>query len=158
MAIKNSAIIASNIRKLRGLRGLTQKQLAEKLGLKLQNISRWERGVKPAARNLAKLASALKVDVSELTAPPPVQDRQDIIGVQTITDIDTAEARQRSLLEETVAAALVKDPRLRLMDVHLEEIVQCMRFLTEEIGEVKEGIDHLNKLIEKSVKSQKRKS
>lgn len=152
MADNKSSIIASNIRKLRGLRGLTQKQLAEKAGVMSHYIGRWERGVKPTARYLAKLASALKVDVSELTAPPPVSDRREIIDVQTTTDIDTTEARQRHLLEETVEAALVKDPRLRLMDVHLEDIVQCMRSLTEEIGEVKKSIDHLNNLFEKSLK------
>ena len=156
MAIKNSAIIASNIRKLRGLRGLTQKQLAEKLGLKLQNISRWERGVKPTAMNLAKLASALKVDVSELTASPPVSDRREIIGAHTTTDIDNAEARQKRLLEETVAVALVKDPRLRLMDEHLEEIVGYIRSQADVMGEIKDKLSQLNSLLEQVIKSQQK--
>ena len=58
------------------------------MGVKYQHIGRWERGVKPTAMNLAKLASALKVDVSELTAPPPILDNREIIDVQTTTDID----------------------------------------------------------------------
>ena len=154
---RNISIIAANVKKLRGIRGLTQKQLAEKVGVTYQHIYRWERGVKPTARYLAKLSSALKVDVSELTASPSVLDNREIIDVQATTDIDTTEARQRPLLEETVAAALAKDPRLRLMDVHLEEIVQCMRSLAKEIGEIKKSIDHLNNLFEKSIKSQTKK-
>ncbi len=152
----NSSTIAANIRKLRGLRGLTQKQLAKKLGVKYQHIGRWERGVKPTARNLAKLASALKVDVSELTAPPPVSDRREIIGAQTTLDIDTAEARQRRLLEETIVAALVKDPRLRLMDEHLEEIVRYIRSQADVMGEIKDKLSQLNSLLEQVIKSQQK--
>ena len=156
MADNKSSIIASNIRKLRGLRGLTQKQLAEKAGVMSHYIGRWERGVKPTARYLAKLASALKVDVSEFTAPPPVSDRREIIGVQTTTDIDTAEARQRRLLEETVVAALVKDPRLRLMDEHLEEIVGYIRSQADVMGEIKDKLSQLNSLLEQVIKSQQK--
>lgn len=156
MAIRNSSITASNIRKLRGLRGLTQKQLAEKVGVQFQHICRWEGGVKPTARNLAKLASALKVDVSELTASPPVSDRREIIDAHTTTDIDIAEARQRRLLEETVVAALVKDPRLRLMDEHLEEIVGYIRSQADVMGEIKDKLSQLNSLLEQAIQSQQK--
>ena len=156
MADKKSSIIAVNIRKLRGLRGLTQKQLAEEAGVMSHYIGRWERGVKPTARNLTKLASALKVDVSEFTAPPPVQDRREIIGAQTPTDIDISQADQKRLLEETVAAILVKDPRLRLMDEHLEEIVGYIRSQADVMGEISNKLSQLNSLLEQVTKTLKR--
>ncbi len=157
MVKSDISIIASSIRKHRGLRGLTQKQLADKVGVRFQHIYRWERGVKPTARYLAKLASALDVDVSELTTPQPVPDRQEKISHQTVNVIDSTETRQKRLIAGALEAILASDPRLRLMDVHLEEIVQCMRSLTEEIGEVKKSIAHLNNLFEKSLKHKKMK-
>lgn len=47
--------------------GLTQAQLAEKLGVPFQSISQWERDTrKPKMETLAKIAEALGTSVSEL--------------------------------------------------------------------------------------------
>lgn len=59
--------LALNIRRLRGDRGISQEELADLAGLHrtyVGSIERSERNV--SIDNIAKLASALRVDISEL--------------------------------------------------------------------------------------------
>jgi len=57
------------IRELRTERGLTQQQLADRLGITDKAVSKWERGVcYPDITLLRTLADALEVTVSELLA------------------------------------------------------------------------------------------
>lgn len=57
----------NRIRTAREQAGLTQRQLADKLGMPFQNISQWERGVRnPKQATLEKLAEALGISASEL--------------------------------------------------------------------------------------------
>ena len=59
--------IAENIRKLRRQRDLTQEQLAEKLGVSFQTVSRWETEVVyPDIELLPQLAQLFDVTVDEL--------------------------------------------------------------------------------------------
>lgn len=52
--------------------GLTQAQLAEKIGCRRNDISRWETGFcRPAIDSLAALASALGVPMEQLITPKP---------------------------------------------------------------------------------------
>lgn len=55
------------VKEMRKKRGLTQKQLAELLGVKQSNISRWESGVYlPNAATLKKMADALNCRIDDL--------------------------------------------------------------------------------------------
>lgn len=59
--------IGQRIRKYRNERGLSQKQLAELIGVSNSRISNWEQGVnRPDADILAALCRALQVSPSEL--------------------------------------------------------------------------------------------
>lgn len=59
----------SPIARLRMERGLTQAQLAERVGVALQQISRWETGGRnPGAKSLVKLAAALGCRIEDLLA------------------------------------------------------------------------------------------
>ena len=54
------ALIAQSIQKQRRIQGLTQKQLAEKLGVSQAMVSQWENGEENfTAATLVKLSSAL---------------------------------------------------------------------------------------------------
>lgn len=58
-------VIAKNLIKLLKLNNLTQKQLAEKLDIKLQVVNRWVNGkALPTTKSLDKLASVFGVPVS----------------------------------------------------------------------------------------------
>ena len=57
----------SNVKYYRFLRGLTQKRLAQLVGTKQSNISRYERpSYKPGRSTLEKLANALQVEEADL--------------------------------------------------------------------------------------------
>lgn len=59
--------IGSRIRRYREERGLSQKQLAELIGVKNNRVSNWEQGLnRPDADILAALCRALQVSPSEL--------------------------------------------------------------------------------------------
>ena len=59
--------VSFNIKSLRGLKGLTQDDLAEKLHVTRQTISNWETGKsEPDFESLETLAGVFEVTVSEL--------------------------------------------------------------------------------------------
>jgi transcriptional regulator with XRE-family HTH domain len=61
--------VAENIGKRRRALGLTQAQLAERLGVDTETLSRFERGKhSPTLKNLARLAGLLQTTVSDLLA------------------------------------------------------------------------------------------
>ncbi len=60
-------MIKDNIRTARLAATLTQAALADKVGVKQKDISRWENGVRePSAMWIKKLAEALNVSADEL--------------------------------------------------------------------------------------------
>ena len=62
----------STIGRLRLEHGLTQRQLADKIGCQQKDVSRWEHGGRnPGAASLVKLAAALGCTIDELLAPAP---------------------------------------------------------------------------------------
>lgn len=63
----NINVLGKRIAEIRHQRGLTQKQLAEKVGVTAQAVSKWERGSNcPDIAIFDEVASALNVSVSEL--------------------------------------------------------------------------------------------
>jgi transcriptional regulator with XRE-family HTH domain len=66
---------AGRLRELRTAAGLTQEQLAERVGVKRDAVARWEAGVRePAWSNVVALAEALDTDCRaflEAPAEPP---------------------------------------------------------------------------------------
>ena len=62
----NNLFIGKNIRKIRMLRGMSQAQLADKIGVTWEMISRYERGLSSPHKKLNAIAGALGVSVSQL--------------------------------------------------------------------------------------------
>lgn len=59
--------IGERIREVRKSRGLTQKELGERLGLSYQSIAQWENDLrKPKSETILKIASALGVRYEDL--------------------------------------------------------------------------------------------
>ncbi len=59
--------LSENIRLMRESRGLSQSELAEKIGLQKQNVSAYERGVKvPTVEKLVAIADTLLCSTDKL--------------------------------------------------------------------------------------------
>lgn len=89
--------IGSRIRKYREERGLSQKQLAEMIGVKNNRVSNWEQGLnRPDADILAALCRALQVSPSELLDVRLVddelnaQERKVIMAYRAKTELQPA--------------------------------------------------------------------
>ena len=71
-------MLSENIRTLRTAKGMSQAELADKLHVVRQTVSKWEKGLSvPDAESLTRLAEALDTTVSALlgeTIPPPTAD------------------------------------------------------------------------------------
>lgn len=61
---------AERLKLVRKQKGLTQKELADLLGIPYQGISQYERGIRnPKYQTIEKLAKALECDISDLISP-----------------------------------------------------------------------------------------
>lgn len=64
-------ILGHNLRRYRKMSKLTQEEVAQRLGVSLQTVSRWERGAKvPTVEHLEALADLYGVDVADFFIPP----------------------------------------------------------------------------------------
>ena len=82
--------IGERIKQARKARRMSQKELAEKIGVQPANISQFERGSRnPKLENINKIASALGILTSELLGEP-----------RPTTPYDHTEARLNQLMEE----------------------------------------------------------
>lgn len=89
--------IGTRIRKYREDRGLSQKELAQKIGVSNSRISNWEQGInRPDADVIANICRALDVSASELLdvrlAPDDLndQERKVILAYRTKTELQQA--------------------------------------------------------------------
>ena len=70
--------LGTNIKQLREERGLTQEQVADKIGITFQAVSSWERDeYKPDTEKLIKLAELFDVSVSAL-----VEEKQSVFATK----------------------------------------------------------------------------
>lgn len=63
-------IIAKNARRIRLEKGLTQAQVASRLGVDRAHVSSLEQGLRnPTATTLWEIANALEIEISDLVSP-----------------------------------------------------------------------------------------
>lgn len=76
-------MIGENIKRLRTTNGLTQKDLAEKLFVTAQAVSRWENGeVEPSATTLYEMSKIFNVSIDEIFgngAPAPIVEKEIVV-------------------------------------------------------------------------------
>jgi len=75
-ALEGEFALAAALIRARADAGLTQEQLAERMGTKQEVVARWEGGkVIPSTRTLARLAKATGTTLCISFAPPPHASR-----------------------------------------------------------------------------------
>lgn len=90
--------VAENIKERRRALGLTQAQLAERLGVDTETLSRFERGKhSPTLKNLARLAGLLQTTVSDLLAEEGQQPSDDAVIITAWLGVLSADDRAFAL-------------------------------------------------------------
>ena len=101
-----------HLAELREAVGLTQQQLAEKLGVPQSNITFWERSEKPPRGEvLPKLAAALNVSADQLLGlTPPKPKKQAAKGrlQQVFEEASKLPRRQQQKIAEVVEALIAQ--------------------------------------------------
>lgn len=105
----DSKIIGEFIKEQRALKNLTQKQLAEKLGVTDKAISRWETGKGvPDVSLLIPLSNALEVSVHEILLGEKIEEEKKIKKYEeTIVNTLTTNKKQISSLHKIIYALFV---------------------------------------------------
>ena len=105
-------MLNENIQNLRKQKGMTQEELAIRLHVVRQTVSKWEKGIStPDAQMLQRIAQELETDVSTLLGSP-VEAAPDLDGVsQQLAKINEQLAirnrRWRTFWKVVIAALLV---------------------------------------------------
>lgn len=129
--MEQKKIIGENIKAARKLKGLSQRALAEKLGIAFQNLSVWENGKgAPSARYLLKLSEVLDVSLDQITTPSGIM----ATAVRSLerptfgqTDFGYSRLPESSDLGRTVQRELADNHSLKLAIAYLEEILGILR-------------------------------
>ena len=138
--------LSARIREARGERGLTQDEVARRVGVTVRAYQRWEEGASlPHRRNLDRLREVLGVDRSE---PPhiggPVEnrfDRLEELVQQSVIGEPAPEERAREL-----AATWDTHERVERMERMLVEVTEAVKRREEAFPT--EAVERLSHLLE----------
>lgn len=105
-------MLGENIKTFRKNKGLTQEQLAIKLNVVRQTVSKWEKNLSvPDAETLIKLSGTLDVSVSDLLGTPleEKEESSDIaMQLQNLNDLIAMQAEhQRSIVNKIKMAVAI---------------------------------------------------
>ena len=118
--------IGKRIKMIREKLGLTQQEMASKLGYKMLTISRWERGERtPSLNDLSKLAELYGVNLHWLLTGEGRMFRFEV------PDIPGIEDDERELL-----ALLRENPELKPLIIKLLKAAKDMEAAVEEIKKI----------------------
>ena len=139
------------IRDARQKAGMTQAQLAEKLGIPYQSIGQWERDVRnPKLDTLRRIAGALNITIQKLMGIPSWVDEKNIWEtVDTLEQSgmtqDEIEAYLDQLEDVRSASELISDIKLyeKVRDYVLDSLVS---FTPEGLLRLVDAINELKKV------------
>ena len=132
--MEQKKIIGENIKTARKLKGLTQRALAEKIGIAFQNLSVWENGKgAPSAKYLMKLAEILEISIDRLTTPSGVTGAILAAQEQSFPSFGSpysAESGRSQLppdISGLLSQGLAESHSMKLVIAYLEEIINLLR-------------------------------
>ncbi len=100
----DDSMLSENIRRFRKARPLRQEELAERVHVVRQTVSKWENGLSvPDAEQLRDLAAVLGVSVSALLDLTPEEGETDLAGELARRNEELAELQRREALRRRVS-------------------------------------------------------
>ena len=100
----DDSMLSENIRRFRKVRSLRQEELAERVHVVRQTVSKWENGLSvPDAEQLRDLAAVLNVPVSALLDLTPEDSEADLAGELARRNEELAELQRREALRRQVS-------------------------------------------------------
>lgn len=100
----DDSMLGENIRRFRKAKGLRQEELAERVHVVRQTVSKWENGLSvPDVEQLRDLAAVLDVPVSALLDLTPEEGEADLAGELARRNEELAELRRREALRRQVS-------------------------------------------------------
>ena len=82
-------MLSDNIKTLRKNKGYTQEELAARINVVRQTVSKWEKGLSvPDAEALQRLADVLEVDIKELLGAPALSEQKNDEVVEQLARIN----------------------------------------------------------------------
>ena len=82
-------MLSDNIKSLRKNKGYTQEELAARINVVRQTVSKWEKGFSvPDAEALQRLADVLEVDIKELLGAPALSEQKSDEVVEQLARIN----------------------------------------------------------------------
>ncbi|MBN2546072.1 MAG: helix-turn-helix transcriptional regulator [Spirochaetes bacterium] len=111
-----------NLEKIRKLKGITQKELAEKIGVTQRVISHYESNVKsPPLKYIILIADVLQVSLDTLVGNKPIKYEFDTRIAKRIKKIETLSERDQKSVWSFINALLVKKKLRKLKKNILSE-------------------------------------
>ncbi|MBR4377729.1 MAG: helix-turn-helix transcriptional regulator [Bacilli bacterium] len=125
--------IADRLIKLRKKHGLSQEELADKLGLSRQAVSKWERAeASPDTDNLICLAKLYGVSLDELLSTD--DDVETIVKEQVKTEAKEEKGDSIVLTDDDGSRVVIKDNHIRCVDKNVNEVEKHQDKFTKIVG------------------------
>lgn len=142
----NMTQVGINISKMRKSKGLTQMELADKLGISFQAVSNWERGISmPDISKLGELSALFDVSTDEILGSGRISEiAKNILTNQPTPETNIEDIKEIApILHENQVESLVGNAEPA--DITAESIAKVAPFLSQDF------IDNFAKdLIEKN--------
>ncbi|EPU98761.1 helix-turn-helix domain-containing protein [Streptococcus dysgalactiae subsp. dysgalactiae] len=117
----NNSIFPQRLKKLRKEKGLTQKELGERLGVKQNTFTNWENGKRePNLSTILKLAEILETTTDNLLGYTILSANQPVVSLSEIdvTNIDKLSMTELGMLKVAIVMEVAKTSR------NTKEIIQ----------------------------------
>ena len=107
--VKEADLSSENLQKIRKLKGITQKELAETIGVTQRAISHYESDIKNIPlKYIILIANALQVSIDTLVGNKPIKYEFDTRISKRIKQLETLSERDQKAVWSFINALLIK--------------------------------------------------
>lgn len=134
-------MLSDNIKSLRKNKGYTQEELAARINVVRQTVSKWEKGLSvPDAEALQRLADVLEVDVKELLGAPIASEQKNDEVVEQLARINeqlVIKNRRAHRIWKTIGIVFAVFVGINILLAILGAVLFSANFSTSETVELK---------------------